>query len=389
MKRRIFRSTPNLDQLLTENNKETQLSVLPKIIETGAEGNIFLAQLLRNDQSPLFFAAKKRPLYNFASGDTAEHERRMHYTASLRRQRSNQQLGILPFMGSFVTTNAINRPETYHAMPLAEAVLNHCIPTIIALKKTNKTLYHVIIHDVLCCMLNGLEQLSKTKIVHNDLSASNILLYKQRWVISDFGQAEEYAEFSSPDSRPRGSALNMPPEILNNDKRFPLARDIWALGLILKELMDEMPGFHNTEPKSNLRALMQVKKTGYQQLRQARIQSEQLDKDHQLSLRWRILLLTTPEDCLSLFVNSMLEILPERRPNLTTFQIACDHFLQLLPEVSSIESTLAEFYTSIQNEKLVVIHPDASPDSELIDDEIECEVVNLSLNSSARCSPVV
>lgn len=386
--RRMFRSTPNLDQALAENTG-LQINVFSKKLGTGSEGTVFLAGLSRKNQSPLFFAAKNRPLRNMASGDTAEHERELHYIATRHDQNARRQTGILPYIGTFASINPTNHREIYHAMPLAEGILHHCVPVIIELKTTNHTLYHAVIFDFLNSMLDALSQLSASQIVHNDLSTKNILLYKQRWVISDFGQAEKYAEFSSPDAHPRGSPLNIPPEILVQDKRFPLARDIWALGQILRALLGDKPMFHDTIPFGNVNAHIRAKQTRYNQLRQEQRQSEITVKDHQQSLQRSISQETTVENCLSTFIDSMSQILPEERPDLATFEMACNHLSRLLPTSPSHKDALTAFYTSIQNEELMVIHPISSPYSEEMTDESECEVVDLSCNSSCRSSPML
>lgn len=397
MRRRIFLSTPNLDQLLAEDTGQ-QISILSRKLGAGSEGSVFLASLMRQNKSPVFFAAKDRLSRNMASEDTAEHERKLHHIAARHRPHARRQTGILPFLGTWSTSNTTHHQHIYHVMPLAEGILNHAVSRILELKKTQKALYDCILTDFLTCMLNGLAQLAESEIVHNDLSTKNILLYKQRWVISDFGQAETYAEFSSPDSRPRGSPLNMPPEILVQDKRFPLARDIWALGQIMNELLEKPATFHDTQPIGHIASHLQAKKTVYIQHRHAQQPvSNKMDDmmptdhrpqmDHQPALRERIGTQASTDACLLLLVNAMCDILPEKRPDLATFKIACDHLQQLLPPSPSREDALAEFYTAIQIEKLVVIQTESSPDRDEMSGELEVEVVDLSTNNSCRQSP--
>lgn len=397
MKRRIFRSTPNLDQLLAEDTGQ-QISILSKKLGAGSEGSVFLASLVRANQSPLFFAAKNRALRNMASEDTAEHERELHHVAARPRPQSHRQTGILPFLGTWNTSNTTNYQRIYHMMPLAEGILNQAVSRILVLKTTHKALYDCILSDFLMCMLNGLTQLAESEIVHNDLSTKNILLYKQRWVISDFGQAETYAEFSSPESRPRGSPLNIPPEILVQDKRFPLARDIWALGQIINELLERPATFHDTLPIGDIASHLQAKKTVYIQHRNEQRQVDNTmddmmttgrspQVDHQPTLRERIGAQASTETCLLVLVTAMCDILPEKRPDLVTLKVACDHLQKLLPATLSKDNALAEFYNSIQNEKLVVIQTESSPDIDEMSGDIEVEVANLSINTSFRPSP--
>lgn len=387
--RKNFRSTPNLDELLSKN-PDYKVNVFSKPLGRGSEGSVCLAELFRPNASPIYFGAKHRREHNYASGDTAAHERELHRLACMSNPHAHQSTGIIPYMGTFVAHLFAQQSTICHAMPLAEASLQDSWPKMVALKTTNTPLYCHVLFDFLRCMLNSMTQLSRAKIVHNDLNVKNILLYKGAWVVIDFGQAELYSEFHSRESRPRGSALNMPPELLVQDdhyKQYPMARDIWALGQIFKLLLGDNPMFHDTVPQGDIDAHLRAKKEAYLAI----CQVERVGGDHQTLLQQQIAKQSVFLEALGVFVHSMSHILPEQRPDLATFQMACQYLSRLLPDEAVKEGALTAFYVSIRNEKLAIIRTESTPDMDAIDGVIDCREIDLnqSSNNQSLCpSPV-
>jgi serine/threonine protein kinase len=390
--RNLGRSTPYLDDLT-----DYQLRVFSPVFAKGAEGSLRIAQLQRSSGSPLFFAAKNRPLRNYITGDTAEHERFIHKVATTHNHRLHHRRGILPYMGSFVQDIPSGRPETYHAMPLCEAILQDCLPAIINLQTSAITVFHHVIHRVLSDIVSGLGVLAgvtepERGIVHNDLNLINIGLYKMGWVIYDFSQAEFYSEFSAPQSHPRGSPAYISPETLANDKRFPFAKDIWAFGQIMRQLLGQDMRFQETLTTVGIDEHYKILIATYIKLREAQRQSPQPETNHQEALLGNLLRQTTFPDCLQVLTNAMLEILPECRPDLATLQKACAHLASLLPEEHHINDIVSRFYTSLHNESLINLPAQPSPGPDMsgaCDDGGDC-VVDLVLSSpnTAPSSPV-
>lgn len=74
-------------------------------------------------------------------------------------------------------------------------------------------------------------------VVHRDLKPANILLSKEgRPVVVDFGLAQEIGE-TAPASEISGTPLYMAPEQLEGGARAMPETDVWALGVMLYELL--------------------------------------------------------------------------------------------------------------------------------------------------------
>src|SRR5206468_10490772 len=86
--------------------------------------------------------------------------------------------------------------------------------------------------------------------IHRDLKPSNVILVdesgERRPVVTDFGLAkpteDSSAVFHSHTPVPVGSPYFMAPELLNGG-RPTVASDVYALGLILDEMVTRTPAF--------------------------------------------------------------------------------------------------------------------------------------------------
>jgi serine/threonine protein kinase len=85
-------------------------------------------------------------------------------------------------------------------------------------------------------------------VVHRDLKLSNVLLNKRGEVkLADFGLAKQTSEKGFRQMTPKLTTLwYRAPEILLRCPEYGLPADMWALGCILAELLNEgmplMPG---------------------------------------------------------------------------------------------------------------------------------------------------
>lgn len=94
-------------------------------------------------------------------------------------------------------------------------------------------------------ILRGIEYLHDRGIVHRDMKPENILLDdKMHVLIADFGCAKIHKDHGD---RPRSSLVGTPeylsPEVLSKRPTTKLS-DIWALGVILYEMVSGMKPFH-------------------------------------------------------------------------------------------------------------------------------------------------
>lgn len=96
---------------------------------------------------------------------------------------------------------------------------------------------------VLSDVAEALADLKDREIVHRDLKPENILLLGGRWCLADFGIAR-YAEATTAQRtfKLAGTLAYMAPERWNN-QRATSASDIYALGILAYELLEDAPPF--------------------------------------------------------------------------------------------------------------------------------------------------
>jgi formylglycine-generating enzyme required for sulfatase activity len=84
----------------------------------------------------------------------------------------------------------------------------------------------------------GLSALHEDGITHRDLKPANVLLVKDKWKLGDFGIArslqDKTSTYTSP-SQQIGTVAYMPPEAYSG--KISLAWDVWALGVIIHQLL--------------------------------------------------------------------------------------------------------------------------------------------------------
>lgn len=93
-------------------------------------------------------------------------------------------------------------------------------------------------------LLEGLDMLHRSQIIHRDMKSSNILITKDGELkIADFGLARPY----SKDARIRKYTNRVvtlwyrPPELLLGERNYAGAVDIWGVGCIMSELFTKEP----------------------------------------------------------------------------------------------------------------------------------------------------
>ena len=93
-------------------------------------------------------------------------------------------------------------------------------------------------------LLEGLNKLHLSKIIHRDMKSSNILITKDGQLkIADFGLARPYS--SNPKNRKYTNRVvtlwYRPPELLLGERNYACAVDLWGVGCIMSELFTKDP----------------------------------------------------------------------------------------------------------------------------------------------------
>lgn len=125
-------------------------------------------------------------------------------------------------------------------------------------------------------LLEGVAEAHKAGIVHRDLKPTNIIINKNQVPkIMDFGIARLLAEKSGPDQQLIGTPRYLAPEYIQRGEVGPQA-DVFALGLILDEMLTGMPVFSGHNKKAVLDAITRIDPVPPSQFNQA--VNEKLDR---------------------------------------------------------------------------------------------------------------
>jgi eukaryotic-like serine/threonine-protein kinase len=107
-------------------------------------------------------------------------------------------------------------------------------------------------------LLEGMSQAHRAGIVHRDLKPSNIIISQdQQPKIMDFGIARLLSEAKGPDKQLIGTPRYLAPEYIQAGEVGPQA-DVFALGLILDEMLTGMPVFSGHNQQIVINAILKL-----------------------------------------------------------------------------------------------------------------------------------
>jgi serine/threonine protein kinase len=107
-------------------------------------------------------------------------------------------------------------------------------------------------------LLEGVAEAHKAGIVHRDLKPANIIINRNQVPkIMDFGIARLLAEQSGPDRQLIGTPRYLAPEYIQHGEVGPQA-DVFALGLILDEMLTGMPVFSGRQQQTVIDAILKL-----------------------------------------------------------------------------------------------------------------------------------
>ena len=96
---------------------------------------------------------------------------------------------------------------------------------------------------ILACAVRGLICLHRNNIIHRDIKAGNILLFKDAAKLADFGASARILDGKKLKTL-AGSSYWMAPEMIKVDTGYDFKADIWALGITAIELAQSAPPLH-------------------------------------------------------------------------------------------------------------------------------------------------
>lgn len=146
--------------------------------------------------------------------------------------------------------------EVIHKKNYLYLVLEYCNQGDLSkyIKTKNKQYNSKYIYQI----IQGLQYLHKSKIIHRDIKPHNILLKNNTIKISDFGFAKTFNE-NDLISTFCGSPLYMAPEILKL-KEYTNKADIWSLGVIIYEILFKIHPYPSKNKNELIKHLKNNKK---------------------------------------------------------------------------------------------------------------------------------
>lgn len=338
--KKAFISTPIIPDQNWSSAGSSNLSIAhDHEVGRGAQGHVVEAVLtLSSDDSDYSCVAKYQDSEEEVPQTPLEfklHQKLTHHSHA----------GLLGLIGIYTGTDNQGKMRKYAVLPKCDVILSDCMPAIEQLQKEDVHFFNQVLIDFFHSMVEGLSELAGQQIVHQDLKPKNIGRRKNAWQIFDFGLAESYEDFNKKNPAIKGTPYYIAPELLTNEKNFPFAGDVWAVGLILRRLVSREP-FLQYDSRDVVEAHLYAKYQAFEVARCGNLNVVCELLNYQQSVRDVIAQQTTVEDCLSYITDIMCNILPEYRPDLETIQCADKHLQSLLLMPLDVER-LSAFYDDV------------------------------------------
>jgi serine/threonine protein kinase len=119
-------------------------------------------------------------------------------------------------------------------------------------KNCNKLSWEKKIRD-LCDVAKGLESIHKNKLLHRDLHSGNILMGNDTIYITDMGLCKPADYNTSEYAKSMYGVLPyIAPEVLSGRSHYTNASDIYSFGIIMYEVISELPPYYDLSHDNNL-----------------------------------------------------------------------------------------------------------------------------------------
>ena len=214
---------------------------IKKQIGQGSFGQIFMVE----DSNKNKYALKKIIASSEKEIKGLKQEYQILYDIQSNINDTKNKLNIVSIFG--LSTKKLD-PTTYVMYVLMELGSIDWEKEILERQKKSQYYTEKELMNILCFLVNSLEQLQKENISHRDIKPQNILVFKnnnnQSYKLADFGEAKELISGNRPTEKQtlRGTELYMSPllfyglrsrKIKKYIKHNPYKSDVFSLGLCI------------------------------------------------------------------------------------------------------------------------------------------------------------